>query len=376
MPEAQTRVLFLQATEAGGYPPILHASSLFASVGAKVVILNAPVAGYDLTVPFVAGVNVRNIARRPSHMMSKFSYLRYVCAAAQLAATFRPTVVYASDPMGAGPGLLAARLANATLVYHEHDTPKPGTLHPRIAHFRKAAAQKAPFVIFPNTERARLAQAELGFRDDQLRIVWNVPRRSELPELSAPHSPQATVLYHGSLTPERLPESVIAAIAECGMRLRLIGYEVQGAKGYLARLLEVGRRFGENVVEYLGQFSRDRLLAETARADVGLALLPLNPDDMNLKYMLGASNKVFDYMASGLAVLVPELPDWIGCFVDPGYGRSCNPADSRSLAAQLQWFAANPDRRRDMGTKARMKIEADWNYEKAFAPVLDHFVHA
>jgi glycosyltransferase involved in cell wall biosynthesis len=97
---------------------------------------------------------------------------------------------------------------------------------------------------------------------------------------------------------------------------------------------------------------------------------------MNLKYMLGASNKVFDYMASGLAVLVPELPDWIGCFVDPGYGRSCNPADSRSLAAQLQWFAANPDRRRDMGTKARMKIEADWNYEKAFAPVLDHFVHA
>ena len=376
MAETQTRVLFVQATEAGGYPPIIHASSLFAAAGAKVVILNAPVAGYDLTLPSVPGVLVRDIAVRPAHLMPKFSYLRYVCAAAQLAATFRPTVVYASDPLGAGPGLLAARLANATLVYHEHDTPKPGALDPRIARLRKAAARKAPFVIFPNAERARLAQAELGFRDEQLHVVWNVPRRTELPDLPPVHGSKLTALYHGSITPERLPESIIAAIAECGMQLRLIGYEVQGAKGYVSRLLETGRRFGQNVVDYLGQFSRDRLLAEAARADVGLALLPLNPDDVNLKYMLGASNKVFDYMASGLALLVPELPDWVGSFVHPGYGRSCNPADMRSLVAQLGWFAANPDQRRSMGAKGRAKIESQWNYEKAFAPVLDRLILA
>jgi glycosyltransferase involved in cell wall biosynthesis len=308
--------------------------------------------------------------------MPKAAYLRYAWAAARLAATFRPTVVYASDPMGAGPGLLAARIANASLVYHEHDTPKAGTLHPRIAQFRRAAARKARFVIFPNAERARLAKAELGYGDSQLRIVWNVPRRSELPDLSVPHDAQVSVLYHGSITPERLPVSVIAAIAQCGMQLRIVGYEVQGAKGYLKRLLEIGRRFGHNVVEYLGQFSRDHLLAEVARADVGLALLPMDPDDVNLRYMLGASNKVFDYMASGLALLVPELPDWISSFVDTGYGLSCNPTDTASLAAQLGWFAANPDGRRNMGAKGRAKIEADWNYDNAFAPVLNHFVHA
>ena len=375
MPERETRVLFVQATEAGGYPPILHAASLFASAGAKVAILNAPVAGYELTVPTVLGVSVRNIVTRPSHLMPKLVYLRYVGAAAGLAATFRPNVVYASDPLGAGPGLLAARLANARLVYHEHDTPRPGSLDARIARLRKAAARKASFVIFPNAERAQLAQSELGFRDDQSRIVWNVPLRTELPELRSAHSSEITVLYHGSITPERLPESVIAAIAETGTRLRLIGYEVQGAKGYVARLLEIGKRFGQNVVEYLGQISRDRLLLEAARADVGLALLPLNPEDVNLRYMLGASNKVFDYMASGLALLVPELPDWIECFVHPGYGRSCNPSDTRSLVAQLAWLTANPAARQSMGVKARAKIETDWNYEKAFAPVLGRFVH-
>jgi glycosyltransferase involved in cell wall biosynthesis len=376
MAETQARVLFVQATEAGGYPPIIHASSLFAAAGAKVVVLNAPVAGYDLTFPAMPGVSVQNIATRPSHLMPKLSYLRYVWAAARAAAKFRPTVVYASDPFGAAPGLLAARVANATLVYHEHDSPKSGSLDPRIAQFRKAAARKASFVIFPNAERAHLAQSELGFGDGQLRIVWNVPRRTELPHLPAVHTPEVTVLYHGSITPERLPQSVIAAIAQSGMRLRVIGYEVQGAKGYMASLLETGRGFGQNVVEYLGELSRDRLLAETARADIGLALLPLNPDDVNMKHMLGASNKVFDYMASGLALLVSELPDWISSFVDPGYARSCNPADARSLAEQLGWFAANPDNRRMMGAKGRAKIESEWNYENVFAPVLERFVHA
>ena len=376
MRRAPTRVLFVQATEAGGYPPIIHASSLFASAGAQVVVLNAPVHHYDLTFPILPGVRIHEIATRPSHVMPKTTYLRYAWAAARVAAKFRPTVVYASDPMGAAPALLAARIANASLVYHEHDTPKPGTLHPRIAQFRRAAARKARFVIFPNAERARLAQPELGYSDSQLRIVWNVPRLSELPGLPGPHDAQVSVLYHGSITPERLPISVIAAIAQCGMQLRIIGYEVQGAKGYLMRLLEIGRRYGHNVVEYLGQFSREYLLAEVACADVGLALLPLDPEDVNLRYMLGASNKVFDYMASGLALLVPELPDWISSFVDTGFGLSCNPADTASLAAQLGWFAANPEGRRKMGAKGRAKIEADWNYDKAFAPVLNHFVHA
>src|ERR1051325_123276 len=132
MRAAQTRVLFVQATEAGGYPPIIHASSLFASAGAQVAVLNAPVSNYDLAFPILPGVRIHEIAPRTSHVMPKSTYLRYAWTAARLAATFRPTVVYASDPMGAAPGLLAARIANASLVYHEHDTPKPGALNARI----------------------------------------------------------------------------------------------------------------------------------------------------------------------------------------------------------------------------------------------------
>src|SRR5204862_2158431 len=136
--------------------------------------------GNRMQLPSHPRIAVRAIAERPSHVMEKAPYLRYAGAAARLALRWRPDVVYASDPLGAGPGMLAARLARARLVYHEHDSPAPGSLRPSLARARAATARRAELVIFPNEARARIAQAELGFSADRLRIVWNIPRQTEL----------------------------------------------------------------------------------------------------------------------------------------------------------------------------------------------------
>ena len=160
-------------------------------------------------------------------------------AAARLALRLRPDVVYASDPLGAGPGLLAARLAGATLVYHEHDSPSPGMLHPVLARSRAAAARSARLIVFPNEERARVAQSELRFSDDRLHIVWNVPRRAELVSSAATAEPPLIVYYHGSITPERLPETVALAVRRMAgrVRLRIAGYEAPSARGYVRHLV-------------------------------------------------------------------------------------------------------------------------------------------
>ena len=176
-------VLFVQAAEAAAYPPIIHAASLMAEAGWLVSVLSAPIAGSGLAFPLHPGIEIRRTATRPSHVMTKSAYAGYAAAAARLAVGLRPDLVYASDPLGTGPGLLAARLARAPLVYHEHDTPNPGALHPWLARLRQAAARQAAAVIFPNEARARIARDELGFRDDRLHVVWNMPRRRELPVL-------------------------------------------------------------------------------------------------------------------------------------------------------------------------------------------------
>jgi glycosyltransferase involved in cell wall biosynthesis len=381
MPEAELgrrngrprRVLFIQATEPAAYPPLIHASSLMAEAGWEVTFLSAPISGSLLELPHHPRIALQAIPARPSHVMGKAAYARYIAVSAQLALRLRPEVVYASDPLGAGPGLLAARLARARLVYHEHDSPAPGSLRRPLAQARAAAARRAELVIFPNEARAGIAEAELGFSADRLRIVWNMPRRAELLALHRQPEAPLVLYYHGSITPDRLPPAVVEAVRRLRGRacLRIVGYEAPGAAGYVQRLFELGG--GSNsaqIVDYAGRVPRADLVATAAQAHVGLALIPCHGNDMNMHGMTGASNKPFDYMAAGLALLVSDRPDWRDMFVGPGYARACDPTDPASIAAALAWFLDHPAERRAMGASGRAKIETEWNYDVSFGPVL------
>src|SRR5262249_31702290 len=146
----------------------------------EVTFLSAPVAGRPLTLPSHPRVNAQAIPTRPSHVMRTIDYALYVTSSVRLALRLRPDVVYASDALGAGPGLLAANLTGAKLVDHEHDSPRRTAINPIIARLRAATVRSARLIVFPNEARARLAQSELGFPNTRLKIVWNVPRRKEI----------------------------------------------------------------------------------------------------------------------------------------------------------------------------------------------------
>jgi spore maturation protein CgeB len=124
-------------------------------------------------------------------------------------------------------------------------------------------------------------------------------------------------------------------------------------------------------IEYLGMVPRADLLAEAARAHIGLSLMPFKSDDVNINHMAGASNKPFDYMAAGLALLVSDLPDWTRMFVEPGFGLACDPADVDSIWSVLSWFLDHPEERRAMAGRARDKIKTEWNYDTQFRNVLE-----
>ncbi len=366
------RVLFVQAADAAAYPPIIHAACLMAEAGWLVSVLSAPICGSGLAFPRHPGIELRLTATRPSHVMTRAAYAAYASAAARLAVGLRPDLVYASDPLGAGPGLLAARLAGAALVYHEHDTPKPGALHPFLARLRRAAARRAAAVIFPNEARARIGRDELGISQSRLHVVWNMPRRCELPVLENKPDDPLLLYYHGNVSPVLLPETVVGAVRQLGGRARLLiaGYEAPGAAGYIEHLLRRGRPEPDSPVRYLGPIPRSDLLGVAARAHVGLAVIPRDTDDLNLRHLTGASNKVFDYMAAGLALLVSDLPDWRAMLVDPGYALPCDPADPASIKAALGWLIDHPEARGEMGARGRAKIVADWNYDTAFRRVI------
>lgn len=368
------RALFIQATNPAAYPPLIHASTLMADAGWEVTFLSAPSAGDVLTLDTHARITNRLVGLRPSHVMGRTDYALYSVASARLALQQRPRIVYASDPLGAGPGLLAARLAGAALIYHEHDSPSRGALHPFVARMRARALRSARLIVFPNRARAQLAQDDVHISDDRIRIVWNVPRRCELVPSTAPQEPPLIVYYHGSISPERVPESVVVAVRRMAGKVKFLiaGYEAPGAEGYIRHLVgDDGDLTANTLVRYIGAVpSREELLTAAASAHVGMALMPLNSTDINMRHMTGASNKPFDYMAVGLTLLVSDRPDWVKMFVEPGFAKAVDPTNVESLTAAFDWILEHPEERRAMIACARRKIETAWNYETTFAPLL------
>ena len=176
-------------------------------------------------------------------------------------------------------------------------------------------------------------------------------------------------------SPPRLPITVLHALALLpkNVKLRVIGYETVGHDGYLNQLKELATQLQiEDRIEFIGTVpERRELLQWCRRSNVGLAFMPSGSEDINLKHMTGASNKPFDYLSTGLALLVSRLPDWESMFVQSGCGLACEPDKTESIAAALLWFLEHPEETRIMGETGRRRISSEWNYEAQFAPVME-----
>ncbi len=233
---------------------------------------------------------------------------------------------------------------------------------------------RAVCCILPNEERLRRFSVETG-RTAGLLCIWNCPALDEIgrQRLFAVNE-KLRLLYHGSINPKRLPQTFVEAMALLNgkVELTVIGYETTGHVGYSARLEEVAQRLGvEKNLHLLGVVSQSRKLAVSDESDVGISVVQTEEDDPNMDSSVGASNKVFEYLARGLAILVTDRPDWNNTFVDAGCAVSCRPEDPKSIAEAIQWFIDHPRERFEMGQKGRRRLLKEWNYEKQFAPALE-----
>ena len=267
-------------------------------------------------------------------------------------------------------------LPEVKVIYHEHDSPTttPDSLFVSwCLEARIKLAHRAKFCVLPNQERADKFALQTG-TDEQVLCVWNCPAQEEIVSQRSHHqeNDHIWVLYHGSIVPERLPLTVIDALFTLPeiVKLRVIGYETVGYRGYINKLTEVASQLGlSDRLEIIDAMPRKELLKWCEKSDIGLAFMPLTGKDINLISMTGASNKPFDYLACGLPLVVSDLPDWKQMYVEPGYGLACNPEDANSIADVLRWYLEHPREMKDMGERGRKKILHEWNYETQFEVV-------
>lgn len=380
------RILYLQYTDPALYPPLLQSSRILANRGWKILFLG-------VETPMAPGVSLQSHQQMSGRLMrccppgpqQKLHYAAFALWALMWALRWRPRRIYVSDPLGAPVGLMLSFLPGVRVVYHEHDSPLADTaagapsqwMTHLVLEARRRLAPRAVVRVLPNEARAEQFDTELGrstASGTRTVCVWNCPSREEGATTPPARSNASLVLhYHGSLNRFRVPPAVLQAVAllRGRVKLQIVGYETIGHQGFAE---EISRRAGEldigEHVEIIPAVRRHQLLEIARRADVGLAVISGTADDPNLLALTGASNKVFDYMACGLALLVSDLPLWRRLYVDPGYALACDPDDPASIAAALRRFMDAADATRTMGERGRQRIITDWNYEAQFEPVL------
>ena len=374
------RALYVSYTNPAALPPLERGARLLAEDGWEVLLLGTGAFGAADSLRFRPreGVTVRRMPICPAGWRQKLHFLGFSLWVLFWVARWRPQLVYASDPLSCPVVWALSFVPGLRILYHEHDTPmdRPASLPMRLClAARRSLATRAELCLLPNPERAARFAREMAPRGPCALSVRNCPSRSEVAPRRGPHDGGSVwLLYCGSVVPARLPPAVLRALGRLptALKLRVLGYETVGHAGYPARLrqmaeeLVLGDRF-----EWLGAVpTRDELLEWGRRCDLGLALMPRGSDDVNMRHMAGASNKPFDYLACGLALLVSDLPDWRRMYVEPGYALACDPEGPESIASALGWFLDHRREMREMGERGRVRVLEEWNYEREFEPVL------
>lgn len=217
----------------------------------------------------------------------------------------------------------------------------------------------------------------LGVPREKITVVSNTPRRAraERPAARPERSPGAPleVVYLGLMEIPRGVGDLIAALGRLRdgghtVRLRLIG---EGRDRHLFEAQATRLRLRPREVEFLGYVENRRALELVAQADVGV--IPHHADEA---WNTTIPNKLFDYMAAGLAVVTSDAVPAARIVTETGAGRVCRSSDPADLAAAILALQ-DPAARAACGAAARRAVLDRYHWESdaaALTTALERFV--
>lgn len=365
------KILYIQYTNPTAYPPLENSSRIFGDAGWMVSFLGIQSRGTSNLLRFCShpAISVELMPYCAPGWRQKLHYLRFALWCIYKYLIERPQVVYASDIWSYPIAVFLTYLPGPIVVMHEHDTPAlVGSRVLRlVSWFRLQLIKRAHACICPQANRAA-ALAEQ--KPKNLFVVHNCPLTKDWAQKERTNFDVLRLWYHGSIGAPLLPLQVLHAIRQCEFPIHLTfaGYETIGSEGYVDKFMKESQTLGlQSRVTFLGPIPHKQLLAKAAENHIGLVLF----DMKLLEPMVGASNKPFDYLAAGLAMLVPNTPEWEQFFVAKGCAVSCEPNNVDSITDALGRFRIDPSLITHCAQKGTQLLTSEWNYEYQFRPVFD-----
>lgn len=274
--------------------------------------------------------------------------------------------VHAHDLNTAYVALAFARLKGAHLVsdFHEWTSenvhwddivkswlPYPQVWKEELQALERRVIREASAVITVSPSIASAISQELG-EGRQLCVIRNIPEfafsesvayRSLRDVLGVPPD-QFLVLYQGGMGPTRRIEPVISALAhapDCVLAIR--GPRMDLYEEAYRRAAEEGGVASR--VHLLDAVPSTDVVAATHGADAGLYTVA----GLCRNYRLALPNKVYEYVAGGLPVLVPNYPEVSRFVHEAGIGLAFDPEDPLSIADAMNRLSS------DTALKAKLR---------------------
>jgi glycosyltransferase involved in cell wall biosynthesis len=333
--------------------------------------------GAGITVRFIAGPASDYILARPG-----FEGELLFSAALDTARDLRPLAIHSHDLNTCLVGLAVGRQTGAHFVADFHEwtsenvhwdvntndwAPYPEDWKVELQALEARVMREASAVITVSQTIVDELAESVG-RGRRATLIRNVPSldgqptRSYLPlkrELGIPEE-RFLLLYQGGTGPTRLIEPIIEALAfapGCTFVIRGPSLEEFG-KEYRAIAERAGA--GDRLILLAPVPSRD-VVAAARGADAGI--WTLRQLCRNFAYAL--PNKIFEYTASGLALLVADYPEARRMVVKHGIGLTFNPNDPKSIAAVINRLIDEPElaadfRRNTQTAFAKLDAEREW----------------
>jgi glycosyltransferase involved in cell wall biosynthesis len=287
----------------------------------------------------------------------------------------RPEVVHAHDAAMLLPGLVGARLTGAQLVYDSHELATSVPYRDRawawfVATIERVGIRRAAAVITVSDGIADelVARYRLRRRPTVLRNVSalddldaDIPARpgGGLRDHLADGGSASIVLHQGAPAVDRGCEALVGALRHLPADVYVV-FLGSGEPAFSAQLTELARRLGvEDRMRLIESVALGELLAWTREADVGVALL----EDTCLNHRLALPNKLFEYIAAGVPVVVSDLPELRRIVNHYNIGWTATPGDPHAIAQAITQALKEPRDPRLRENLARAAAELRWGQE-------------
>ena len=275
---------------------------------------------------------------------------------------FSPDVIHANDFDMLIPAYGAAKKCGAAVVYDSHEVyaenigiAEHTLIKKLIICAERRLVKKVDHMICVSNAAADYFKEK--YKITRPSVITNCPMKSNLP-LRQKASDAFEVVYQGLMVAGRGYEEFVQAakLLPEGIRLVLRGYGTLEPK--LREMIAAEKL--EDKVCFADPVEVSELISAASSSHVGIVVTR----PVNLNFRLSISNKVFEYAAAGLPVILSDVPEHRYLNEKYHFGLILDEVSPEGIAKGILYLKEHPEEYKTMAQNAlRMFEELNWEQE-------------